>query len=84
MQNPEFTSDMGLLPRPDPAQIQIVIPRIWKPKWEKALPGKYIISAVGEKAASLRLKVEIKTMDTAERRNITSLVDSRATGEFID
>ena len=44
------------------------------------------ISAVAltGKAASLGLKVEIETTDTAEKKTITSLVDSRATGEFID
>jgi hypothetical protein len=33
---------------------------------------------------SLKLKVEIETTDTAERSSVTALVDSRATGEFID
>ena len=33
---------------------------------------------------SLKLKVEIETTDTAEKKSITALVDSRATGEFID
>ena len=33
---------------------------------------------------SLKLKVEIKTTNTAEKRSITALVDSRATGKFID
>ena len=39
---------------------------------------------MGEKAASLGLKVEIETTDTAEKRTITFLVDSGAIGEFID
>ena len=60
-----------------------MIPRIQKPKWEKALPEKYTISATGE-SNSLKLKVELKTMDTLERKSVNSLVDSGATGEFID
>ena len=54
------------------------------PKWEKLLPKKFIIAAMEEKPTSSKLKVEIETMDTAEKKSITSLVDCRATGEFID
>ena len=78
MQNPEFTLNKDSVPGPNPAQIWITIPRIQKPNWEKALPEKYIILAVEEKAASLGLKVEIETTDTAEKKTITSLVDSGA------
>ena len=52
--------------------------RIQKPKWEKALPEKYTILAVGE-SNSLKLKVELETMDTSERKSVNSLVDSGAT-----
>ena len=52
-------------------------------KWEKLLPKNFIIVAAEENPTSLKLKVEIKTMDTAEKRSVTSLVDCRATGEFI-
>ena len=68
VQSPEFTLDTDSVPGPNPAQIWTVIPRIWEPKWEKALPGKYIISAAEGKNASLRLKVEIETTDTAEKK----------------
>ena len=54
------------------------------PKWEKLLFQKFIIAAMEEKPTSLKLKVKIETMDTAEKKSITSLVDCRATGEFID
>ena len=37
------------------------------PKWEKLLPQKFIIAAMEEKPTSLKLKVEIETMDTAEK-----------------
>ena len=60
-----------------------MIPRVQKPKWEKALPEKYTISAIGE-SNSLKLKVELETMDTSERKSVNSLVDSGATGEFIN
>ena len=61
----------------------LMTPKVRKPKWERALPESYIISVIGE-SSSLKLKVELKTMDTSERKSINSLVDSRATGEFID
>ena len=58
-------------------------PKVQKPKWEKALPESYTISAIGE-SSSLKLKVELKTMDTSKRKSVNSLVDSGATGEFIN
>ena len=57
--------------------------KVRKPKWEKALPESYTISAIGE-SSSLKLKVKLETMDTSEKKSINSLVDSGATGEFID
>jgi hypothetical protein len=37
-----------------------------------------------ENLMSLKLKVEIETTDTAERKSISALVDCGATGEFIN
>ena len=54
------------------------------PKWEKSLPQKFVIAATEENPTSLKLKVEIETMDTAEKKSISALVDCGATGEFID
>ena len=54
------------------------------PKWEKLLSKKIIIAAMEENPTSLKLKVKIETMDTAEKESITSLVDCGATREFID
>ena len=55
---------------PNPPPISIPIPtlplRTQNPKWEKALPKSYIIVAMEENPTSLKLKVEIETMDTAE------------------
>ena len=60
-----------------------VTPKKQKPKWEKILPEKCVISAAGQ-SNSLKLKVEIETTDTLDRKAVNSLVDSGATGEFID
>ena len=48
------------------------------------MPEKLTIATTEGTPNSLSLKVEIKTTDTAEKRSITALVDSRATGKFID
>ena len=63
--------------------ITLIILKVWKPKWEKALPERYTISAIGE-SNSFKLKVELESTDTLERKSINSLVDSGATGEFIN
>ena len=73
---------------PPPISISIPVPapslRMWKPKWEKALPKSYIIAAMEEKPTSLKLKVEIETTDTVEKKSVTALLDSGATGECIE
>ena len=74
IQNPEE------IPIPAP----IIIPKIWKLKWEKVLPKQYFIATVEQSLNSLKLKVEIETTDTLEQKPITFLIDSGATGEFID
>ena len=56
----------------------------FRPQWERKLPRKLVISAAGSEPRSLKLKVSIKTTDTAEVKSINSLVDSGATGNFID
>ena len=66
-----------LTPSPSPSKKR-------KPKWEKALPEKFTIATTEGTPNSLNLRVEIETTDTTEKKSITTLVDSRATGEFID
>ena len=72
---------------PNPPPISIPVPasslRMQKLKWEKALPKSYIVAAMEEKPTSLKLKVEFETMDTAEKKSVTALLDSGATGECI-
>ena len=78
VQIPEKTINPPLTPTITP-----MILRVRKPKWEKALPERYTISEIGG-SNSLKLKVELKTTDTSERKSVNSLVDSGATGEFIN
>jgi hypothetical protein len=61
-------------------------PSVWThhPKWERSLPKRFIITATEENPTLLKLKVEIETTDTAEKKSISVLVDCGVTGEFID
>ena len=51
--------------------------------WERRLPKTYVVAA-NPSPNSLNLKVGIQTMDTAEVKGVTALLDSGATGLFID
>ena len=58
-----------------------------KPNWEKHIPDHLVIDTLDEKEGrhhSLTLKIELQTMDTAETKSVTALLDSGATGMFID
>src|SRR6202046_2062079 len=55
-----------------------------RPKWERKLPERLVIATMETGPTSLKLKVEIETTDTAERKSVLSLLDSGATGELID
>ena len=70
-------------PIPNPAPTPGVL-RICKPKWQKTLPKTLTIASAEEISTSLKLKVEIETTDTAEKKSITALLDSGSTGECID
>ena len=55
-----------------------------KPKWERRLPKLFSISALNAQGTSLLLPVEIRTMDTNKLYSVKALLDSRATGSFIN
>ena len=70
-------------PNPKPASIPEIL-RIHKPKWQKTLPKTLTIASAEEISTSLKLKVEIETTNTAERKSITALLDSGSTGKCIN
>ena len=72
----ESTQDVPNTPPPTNRKLR-------KPRWERQLPRQYI-TAAAEGPHSLLLKVEIQTTDTAEVLGVTALLDSGATGSFID
>jgi len=55
-----------------------------KLKWEKRLPKLFAISTLDARETSLLLLVEIGTTDTSKLYSVKALLDSRATGSFID
>jgi len=55
-----------------------------KPKWERKLPETLKIDAAEPGSNSLYLRVEIENTETQRKQGIRALVDSGATGLFID
>jgi len=57
-------------------------------RWERRLPAELVIAALEEdkdsSSRSLNLKVSIEPTDTGEVKSVNALVDSGATGRFID
>jgi predicted aspartyl protease len=58
-------------------------PRRRKSRFEKHLPPKYVIAAIPS-ANSLEVEVKIETTDTGSKHTTQALIDSGATGMFID
>jgi len=76
------TIDSELIDTPSPNPPVTALPR--KPKWEKRLPKLFTISALDARGTSLLLPVEIGTIDTSKLHSVKALLDSGATGSFID
>ena len=64
--------------------IPLVPAPLHRPKWERRLPKLLSISVLDARETSLLLLVEIRTMDTSKLYSIKALLDSKATGNFID
>ncbi|KAG5716918.1 hypothetical protein E4T56_gene8518 [Termitomyces sp. T112] len=56
-------------------------PRI--PAWERCLPHCYVVASTPS-TNSLKLQVEIETTDTQQIQSVVALLDSGATGLFLD
>jgi len=58
-----------------------------RPRWERIHCSRFIINALDEindARRSLTLKIELQTTDTGETKSVKALLDSGATGMFID
>ena len=64
------------------------VARTFRPWWERCLPTGLIINMLDSEekreARSLKLKVDLETTDTGEVKSVQALLDSGATGMFID
>jgi hypothetical protein len=63
------------------------VPRTPRPNWERRLPSPFIVSVLDEtedRRRSLTLKIELQTTDTGEVKSVKALLDSGATGMFIN
>jgi len=67
-----------------PSTSPLVPAPLHKPKWEKRLPKLFAISALDARGTFLLLPVEIGTTDTSKLHSVKALLDSGATGSFID
>jgi len=67
-----------------PPLLSLPLTLLCKPKWERRLPKLLSISILDTQGTFLLLLVEIGTMDTSELHSIKALLDSRATGSFIN
>jgi len=56
----------------------------WKPKWEKRLPKRLSVNTLDAHGTSIILPIEVSTTNTSEVHSIKALLDSGATGNFID
>ncbi|KAF7358796.1 Reverse transcriptase-RNase H-integrase [Mycena sanguinolenta] len=56
---------------------------VWKPSWERRLP-KHYIAAASPGGNSLRLPLELESVDNAIKVSLNGLLDCGATSEFID
>jgi len=55
-----------------------------KPKWEKRLPKRLSINTLDARGTSIILPIEVSTTDTSEVHSVKALLDSGATGNFIN
>ena len=55
-----------------------------KPKWEKRLPKRLSVNTLDARGTSIILPIEVSTTDTSEVHSVKALLDSGATGNFID
>jgi len=60
------------------------ITQLRKPKWEKRLPKQLSVNTLEACGTLIILPIEVSTTNTSEVYSVKVLLDSRATGNFID
>jgi len=80
--NTEIREPIDAPPLSPSTPVRTALPR--RPKWEKRLPKRLSANTLGAHGTSIILPIEIGTTDTSEVHSVKALLDSRATGNFID
>ena len=76
-----------IVPTPNDTSETTSTKKALRPKWERRLPPQFVISHLEEsedRRRSLFLKIELQATDTGEVKSVKALLDSGATGMFID
>ncbi|KNZ76917.1 hypothetical protein J132_10864 [Termitomyces sp. J132] len=84
---PKTISSSSDIQTPSPAKVSagnaLPSPHLQIPAWECHLPHCYVVASTPS-TNSLKLQVEIETMDTQQIQSVVALLDSGATGLFLD
>jgi len=67
---------------PPSTLVRIALP--WRPKWKKRLPRQLSTNTLDACGTSIILPIEIGTTDTSKVHSVKALLDSGATGNFIN
>jgi len=80
--NTEVCEPIDAPPLSPSAPVRTVLPQ--RPKWEKRLPKQLFANTLNAHGTSIILPIEIGTTDTSKVHSVKALLDSGATGNFID
>ena len=80
--NTEIREPIDVPPLSPSAPVRTALP--WRPKWEKRLPKRLSANTLDAHGTSIILPIEIGTTNTSEMHSVKVLLDSGATGNFID
>ena len=81
----ELEVDEDALNPPEPAPPLSTEPRkMRRPKWEKRLNRRLVIRSLEMDPKCIMLPIHLKTTDTMEEASTEAMVDTGATGDFID
>jgi len=71
--------------KPDTPTLPPTEPRkLRRPKWEKRIKHKLVICSLELDVKCIMLPIHLKTTDTMEETSTEAMVDTGATGDFID
>jgi len=71
------SSELPTLPPAEPRKLR-------RPKWEKWIKRKLVIRSLEMDAKCIMIPTHLKTTDTMEETSTEAMVDTGATGDFID